>query len=937
MRFESVKAYAFGPFRNESLELAPGMNVVYGPNEAGKSSWHAALYAGLCGMRRARGRASKNDAEFAELHKPWDSNTSWDVGAIIKLDDGRRVELRHDLAGGVDSSARDVDLAGRDYSNEIMFEGTPDGARWLGLDRRTFVMTACIRQADILGLLNSPSELQDELQRAADTTDRDGTAAEALARLRDFRAESVGSTRAPTKPLRVTEEQVQRAARQLEQAQDEHQEYLIRWMNVDELDQRTRDAEKRLSVARAALAAAAASEAIVRLRRAQDLHAHFPRGAPRRPSQNDNLVQQVASAITTWNQRPSVHEPEGETILALEARLTETNLHLAVNAERAAREVEDRLARARELNARFPHGRLRRPSEDDQLVRRIASALTAWESRPDVHVPAGPTVAELKQDLASVGVQLGEEAGASGTHEARDASASLFATFFRAIRAVFVALFRLFGGGRHDPSMPREKRQALEERRALIRERITAREDAERQWEENMQQVRHASDAVQEAAAAVRLTASSPDAAAALLLEWQECRTEGLIEIDNQMKDWEALQQMLGEGTLDELAKKAATARHEAISVAARADAEALATALKKPGVAASREAKSEQQRMALLREIDERRRQESEHAEAIASVTAGGKAVAEASRLAGIEGENPDQQIAALRSWQDNRNAELEKADREVEKWEDLQRILGQDSLDDLIREVERLRAEARELSNDAGIEDMAKLVSPPTDAEFRNAEREERESHTAFDRAQSELEAFGRGIMDVAEEEEVLVAARREYDRVRSLEHTLDLTIRFLQEAEERVHRTVAPILAETVREWLPRVTGGRYTNCRIDPEKLAVEVATADGRWQRAEVLSHGTAEQVYLLLRLALARHLASQGCPLILDDAVTASDSQRKHDLLESLLAISESTQVILFTHEDDACAWGRGRLVGEPHKLIELDGPETGQNAEIVS
>ena len=134
----------------------------------------------------------------------------------------------------------------------------------------------------------------------------------------------------------------------------------------------------------------------------------------------------------------------------------------------------------------------------------------------------------------------------------------------------------------------------------------------------------------------------------------------------------------------------------------------------------------------------------------------------AEAARLAGIEGENPDQQIAALRSWQGNRNAEFEKADREVEKWEDLQRILGQDSLDDLIREVERLRAEARELSNDAGIEDMAKLVSPPTDAVFRNAEREERESHTAFDRAQSELEAFGRGIMDVAEEEEALVAAR-------------------------------------------------------------------------------------------------------------------------------------------------------------------------------
>ena len=226
MRFESVKAYSFGPFRNQTLELAPGMNVVFGPNEAGKSSWHAALYAGLCGMRRARGRMLKVDAEFADLHRPWDNDTSWDVGAVIKLDDGRRVELRHDLAGGVDSSARDADLAGRDYSNEIMFDGAPDGAQWLGLDRRSFVLTACIRQADILGLLNSPSELQDELQRATDTTDRDGTAAEALARLRDFRADAVGSTRVPTKPLRVTEDELRRAEGQLKQAQDTHEEYL---------------------------------------------------------------------------------------------------------------------------------------------------------------------------------------------------------------------------------------------------------------------------------------------------------------------------------------------------------------------------------------------------------------------------------------------------------------------------------------------------------------------------------------------------------------------------------------------------------------------------------------------------------------------------------------------------------------------------------------
>ena len=94
MRFDRVVAHAFGPLRDDTLEFAPGMNVIYGPNEAGKSSWHAALYAGLCGMRRARGMPRKEDKDFAKRYRPW-GRDEWEVGAIVTLEDGRHVELRH--------------------------------------------------------------------------------------------------------------------------------------------------------------------------------------------------------------------------------------------------------------------------------------------------------------------------------------------------------------------------------------------------------------------------------------------------------------------------------------------------------------------------------------------------------------------------------------------------------------------------------------------------------------------------------------------------------------------------------------------------------------------------------------------------------------------------------------------------------------------------
>ena len=88
----------------------------------------------------------------------------------------------------------------------------------------------------------------------------------------------------------------------------------------------------------------------------------------------------------------------------------------------------------------------------------------------------------------------------------------------------------------------------------LIQERITARQDADRRWEESTQRVREAADGIQEAALAAELTASSPGEASAALFEWRGRRTDRLKEIDDQMKDWDELQQILGQSSLDELA-----------------------------------------------------------------------------------------------------------------------------------------------------------------------------------------------------------------------------------------------------------------------------------------------------------------------------------------------------------------------------------------------
>ena len=222
MHIDKVHAISFGPLAGECLLLAPGMTVIVGDNESAKTTWHAALYAALCGRRRAKGSPTREERRFSDLHRPWNDDR-WIVAAELTLADGRHIALSHDLDGKVDCRALDVDLS-RDVSNEIVVDGSPDGSHWLGLDRRSFASTACVNQAELLKVLDEADGLQDHLQRAAATAGTDATAAVALKRLEDFHREQIGRDQAnSTKPLRRAKQRLEATSAALSDAHRLHQ------------------------------------------------------------------------------------------------------------------------------------------------------------------------------------------------------------------------------------------------------------------------------------------------------------------------------------------------------------------------------------------------------------------------------------------------------------------------------------------------------------------------------------------------------------------------------------------------------------------------------------------------------------------------------------------------------------------------------------------
>lgn len=95
--------------------------------------------------------------------------------------------------------------------------------------------------------------------------------------------------------------------------------------------------------------------------------------------------------------------------------------------------------------------------------------------------------------------------------------------------------------------------------------------------------------------------------------------------------------------------------------------------------------------------------------------------------------------------------------------------------------------------------------------------------------------------------------------------------------------------------------RITDGRYS--RLVTREDGIDLIAADGSRLDAAALSRGTAEQLYLCLRLALAAEFGRLAVPLpfVMDDVLVNFDPERARVAAEVLLAAAPDHQILLFT------------------------------------
>ncbi len=94
MKIRKLELKNFGRFSDKTIDINDGLQIIYGENEAGKSTLHTFIRGMFFGMERGRGRASVNDA-FSR-YEPWD-NPNYYSGAIVFECGGKTFRLERNF------------------------------------------------------------------------------------------------------------------------------------------------------------------------------------------------------------------------------------------------------------------------------------------------------------------------------------------------------------------------------------------------------------------------------------------------------------------------------------------------------------------------------------------------------------------------------------------------------------------------------------------------------------------------------------------------------------------------------------------------------------------------------------------------------------------------------------------------------------------------
>ncbi len=198
MRIERLEIKGFGKLKDVVITPGDGLNLLYGDNEAGKSTLQAFIFGMLYGLKN--GRQTAGSLTPLRRYEPWDGG-AYGGALVCSLDNGSTYRIERNFRTGTVKVFDDCysDITG-DFG--IGRDKTPLIAeRLLGMDEATFTRTVFIRQMELRLDEDDSAALAGRLANVASTGNDEVSFNKAEKAISDALKNSVGTGRTRIQPL----------------------------------------------------------------------------------------------------------------------------------------------------------------------------------------------------------------------------------------------------------------------------------------------------------------------------------------------------------------------------------------------------------------------------------------------------------------------------------------------------------------------------------------------------------------------------------------------------------------------------------------------------------------------------------------------------------------------------------------------------------------
>jgi uncharacterized protein YhaN len=920
--------HGFGKLAGLSYSFEPGLNLLFAPNEGGKSTLQHFLIGLLYGPLRSDAKVRRLDS-WVEKYRPWSGS---DYGGILWCESaaGRTLEIRRTF--GKEDFRVDIRTAtGEDVTDqydrlkngEVLF-----AASHLGLQKDLFESVAVIREsrtAEPAGL----ESVRDRIANLALSGHEDLSVQRSLRRLTQA-LESLGSERAPTKPFK-------RALDRLEGLQVEMRALTARRGEFESwLGERARLSDE-VALLERELAGARHETAAARLRDAAQKIGTLEEILEETDSIRRQVVESGANAEFPAHRLEELNTLHGAKE-SVEQRLVEIRREMDHTLSRA-RQLEEEMRPLADYGSLFNSGEADRISEwfhrylalslqRDDAQRSLSSLRAEIHSMQGVLDTRPPlrdsTVDWERQARETAEAELaGSEknaalAGSISRERAAISSAAARSRIMLVLGAVSVAAALLPVCSRSLPGFPELPGGAVLPFAAIfgtsalvlilvgwryafmVRALARSIQEMEIEQESLRESTREAS---------VPLRRAMADSGFATLDEFLSAARE-FRQIRLSLEHLSRQRQEVA-------------AQYERLCVEAEEPYSNLRRSLSGVGLNFSPAnlsgvVDSARTNLRRYRDLELRHRGNIDRA---ASLRAEEEALTAqvASKTAAILAILAEAGVGSLDAFRAACTAHqrlLKLRDREAHLQRELERVCEGMSVEEW-KERQRQLAAAPELAWSPGSapgNTPGQVPLLPYLPGVDEAEQEEKRIASQLAAAREEWARFSErlrhafsGMRTVSEVEEDTGLVEAELENIRTNHRALETAIATIDSLSRLRQEGLAPQLNRAVELRFLPLSQDRYSEVRIDPDFNILARETSTNELREIESLSRGTQDQLYLALRFGVLDLISSadEPCPCLLDEPFAAYDRERISEAFRILSEEAVRRQLLLFTCRED--------------------------------